>query len=125
MVVRSPGSSPSHSARIERRSSLPERVFGSAVTKCTRDGRATAPSWLSTTFMTSASCAARFASVSTRPMSLRTAKAIATWPLSASCTPTTATSATFGCDEIDSSISRVPSRWPATLMTSSVRPRMK
>ena len=53
-----------------------------------------------------------------------TTKAIATWPFSASATPTTATSATFGWLEMLSSISRVPRRWPATLMTSSVRPRM-
>ena len=51
--------------------------------------------------------------------------AIATCPFSASATPTTATSATFGWLEMLSSISRVPRRWPATLMTSSVRPRMK
>jgi len=44
---------------------------------------------------------------------------------SASATPTTATSAMPGCELMDSSISRVPSLCPATLITSSVRPRMK
>ena len=53
MVVRSPGSRPSASAWIERRSVLPERVFGSSVTKCTARGRAIAPSCLSTVSMTS------------------------------------------------------------------------
>ena len=40
MVVRSPASLPSQIAWIERRSSFPDRVFGSAVMKCTRAGRA-------------------------------------------------------------------------------------
>ncbi len=44
IVVRSPGSRPSQTAWIARRSSLPERVFGSTLTKCTRAGRASAPS---------------------------------------------------------------------------------
>lgn len=56
--------------------------------------------------------------------SARHHEAIATWPFSPSATPTTATSATFAWPEMASSISRVPSRWPATLMTSSVRPWM-
>ena len=43
MVVRSPGSRASHTAWMARRSSLPERVLGSVVTKRTRAGRATAP----------------------------------------------------------------------------------
>ena len=57
--------------------------------------------------------------------SLATTNAIATCPFNTSATPTTATSATFAWLEMLSSISRVPSRWPATLITSSVRPRMK
>ena len=112
-------------AWIARRNSLPERVFGSAVTKWTRDGRATEPSWLSTVFMMSPSSFIRpFASPSA-DASLAMTNAIATCPLSASATPTTATSATFAWLEMLSSISRVPRRCPATLMTSSVRPRMK
>src|SRR4029453_18045904 len=82
IVVRSPGSRPSQIAWIDRRSSLPERVFGSAVTKCTRAGRATAPSCVSTTFITSPSSASRSAVEPTRLVSLTTANAIATWPLS-------------------------------------------
>src|SRR5256712_11774934 len=53
MVVRSPGSRPSAMAWIERRSVLPERVFGSSVTKCTAFGRAIAPSCMSTVSITS------------------------------------------------------------------------
>ena len=45
IVVRSPGSRRSATACRARRSSLPLRVLGSTVTKYTRDGRATAPSW--------------------------------------------------------------------------------
>src|SRR5438105_8825274 len=118
MVVRSPGSRPSASAWIERRSVLPERVFGSSVTKCTAFGRAMAPSCLSTVCITSSADVLREASLST-------AKASGIWPLSGSLTPTTAHSATLGCMLTASSISRVPRRCPATLITSSVRPRMK
>src|SRR4029077_12867906 len=53
IVVRSPGSRPSASAWIERRRVLPERVFGSRVTKWTAFGRAIAPSCLSTVSMIS------------------------------------------------------------------------
>src|SRR5919201_2623045 len=117
MVVRSPGSRPSASAAIARRSVLPERVFGSKPTKCTAFGRAMAPSCRSTVCITSSALVFL-------PASLSTAKASGIWPLSSSATPTTAHSATFGCMFTASSISRVPRRWPATLMTSSVRPRM-
>lgn len=46
-------------------------------------------------------------------------------PFSSSATPITAHSATAGCAATISSISPVESRWPATLMTSSVRPITK
>lgn len=124
MVVRSPGSRCSQTAWMARRSNLPLRVLGRPFTKRTRAGRASAPSWSATTFMISpSSLSAASASAAALP-SLVTTKAMATWPLSASATPTTATSATLAWPEMLSSISRVPSRWPATLMTSSVRPRM-
>src|SRR5216110_3224552 len=90
MVVRSPGSRPSARAWIERRSVLPERVFGSSVTKCTAFGRAIAPRCLSTVCITSS--AEVFL-----PASFSTAKASGIWPFSGSATPTTAHSATFGC----------------------------
>src|SRR5438105_4256431 len=90
MVVRSPGSRPSASAWIERRSVLPERVFGSSVTKCTAFGRAIAPSCLSTVSITS------WAEVAFA-VSLSTANASGIWPLSSSATPTTAHSPMFRC----------------------------
>ena len=53
---------------------------------------------------------------------LSTTKPRGTWPFSASATPITAHSATAGCAASTASIEPVDSRWPATLMTSSVRP---
>src|SRR6185436_19982262 len=92
MVVRSPGSRPSASAWIERRNVLPDRVFGSSVTKCTALGRAIAPSCLSTVSMTS------FSSFFLSGISaFETAKASGIWPFSSSTTPTTAHSAMPGC----------------------------
>jgi hypothetical protein len=44
------------------------------------------------------------------------------WPFSESRTPITAHSATAGCAASTASIEPVDSRWPATLITSSVRP---
>src|SRR5882762_8449084 len=122
MVVRSPGSRPSARAWIERRSVLPERVFGSSVTKCTAFGRAMAPSCLSTVCSTSFS--SFFLPSTESGVFFGTAKASGICPLRESATPTTAHSAMFGCMLTASSISRVPRRWPATLITSSVRPRM-
>src|SRR6267143_5371222 len=125
MVVRSPGSRPSASAWIERRSVLPERVFGSSVTKCTALGRAMAPSCLSTVSITSFSSLLLPSAELNFETSFATAKASGICPLMESATPTTAHSAMFGCLLTASSISRAPRRWPATLITSSVRPRMK
>src|SRR5256712_3230061 len=125
MVVRSPGSRPSARAWIERRSVLPERVFGSSVTKCTAFGRAMAPSCLSTAAITSCSSLLLPSAELNFETSFVTAKASGSCPLRESATPTTAHSAMFGCMLTASSISRVPRRWPATLITSSVRPRMK
>src|SRR5712692_1344596 len=123
MVVRSPGSRPSARAWIERRSVLPERVFGSSVTKCTAFGRAMAPRCLSTVWSTSFS--SFFLPSAESGVFFGTAKASGICPLRESATPTTAHSAMFGCMVTASLISRVPRRWPATLITSSVRPRMK
>src|SRR5437879_2481842 len=125
MVVRSPGSRPSARAWIERRSVLPERVFGSSVTNCTAFGRAMAPSRLSTVAITSFSSLLLPSAELNFETSFATAKASGSCPLRESATPTTAHSAMFGCMLTASSISRVPRRWPATLITSSVRPRMK
>ena len=98
---------------------LPLRVLGSAVTKITREGRATAPSWPSTTFITSPSklqaCGVAVQSAGVARHGKRP------WPPGPEAVghPTTATSAMLGWDEMDSSISRAR-RWPATLITSSV-----
>src|SRR3546814_1410208 len=43
MVVKPPGSLPSHNATIARRNTLPERVLGKVLTNRMRAGRATAP----------------------------------------------------------------------------------
>src|SRR5947208_5837127 len=125
IVVRSPGSRPSARAWIERRNSFPERVFGNIVTKCTAPGRAIAPSSRSTVSITSRRTWASPSADATRAGSLTTAKATGICPLIGSATPTTATSAIPECACTASSISRVPMRCPATLMTSSVRPSTK
>ena len=78
MVVKSPGSRPSHKAWIARRSSLPERVLGNTVTKRTRAGRATAPSRSSTTFMIAPSSLSAASGVAARLASLSTTNAMAT-----------------------------------------------
>ncbi len=49
-------------------------------------------------------------------------KATTAWPVVSSVAPTTAASATFGCDTSADSISVVESRWPETFITSSTRP---
>ncbi|CFW37658.1 Uncharacterised protein [Bordetella pertussis] len=59
-----------------------------------RAGRATAPSWSSTTRMISPSSASAPSRVSAPAGSFSTAKAIATCPFNVSATPTTAHSAT-------------------------------
>src|SRR5439155_6914688 len=82
IVVRSPGSRPSASAWIERRNSLPERVFGSSVTKCTAPGRAIAPSSRSTVSITWRRIAATPSAVATFAGSLTTANATGICPLS-------------------------------------------
>ena len=97
IVVRSPGSRPSASAWIERRSSLPERVLGSSVTKCTRAGpRDRAELAVDRVHHLLAHRATPLRRVATRAGSLTTANATGTWPFSGSATPTTATSAMPG-----------------------------
>ena len=51
--------------------------------------------------------------------------AASAWPLSSCALPTTAASATAGCSTSADSTSIVPMRWPATLSTSSTRPRIQ
>src|SRR2546423_7736619 len=123
MVVRSPGSRPSAMAWIERRSVLPERVFGSSVTKCTAFGRAMGPRCLSTVAITSFSSLLLPSAELNLETSFATAKASGSCPLRESATPTTAHSAMFGCMLTASSISRVPRRRPARFVPSAGRPR--
>jgi len=78
IVVRSPGSLCSHTAWIARRNSLPERDLGSTETKRTLDGRATAPSCSSTSFMISPSCFSASAGAAALDGSFSTTKTIAT-----------------------------------------------
>ena len=54
--------------------------------------------------------------------SRRITNAQTAWPVVSSAAPTTAASATFGCETSADSISVVESRWPETFMTSSTRP---
>ena len=110
IVVKSPGSRFSQTACIARRNSLPLRVLGSKLRNNTRDGLATAPNWLSTSFMISPSNFKHAAASPSALASFATTNAMATWPFKSSATPTTATSATFGWLEMLSSISRVPKR---------------
>ena len=51
--------------------------------------------------------------------------AVIDWPVSSSCWPITAASATFSWETIADSTSAVESRWPETLMTSSTRPMIQ
>ena len=52
-------------------------------------------------------------------------KATIAVPVSSSGRPTTAASATFGCETIALSTSMVPMRWPETFITSSMRPMIQ
>ena len=75
----------------------PSASSAAALTKCTRAGRANAPSWPSTVFMMSPSSFSAAVGIGHRDRRpSRSTKAIATCPFSASATPTTATSATLG-----------------------------
>jgi hypothetical protein len=81
---------------------------------------ATGPIWSRTSFTHSATISL----VGRSTPLLRHRKPMGSWPLSVSATPITAHSATSGCAASTSSIAPVDSRWPATLMTSSVRAMM-
>ena len=59
------------------------------------------------------------------PRPFETTNANTDSPLTSSGRPMTAASATAGWETAAFSISSVPSRWPATLMTSSMRPRIQ
>src|SRR5690606_19679030 len=118
MVDGTSNPSPSASLRRMARRILPERVLGRRRTISTWRRQARAPTCSRTISTTSAS---RAVSSMTMP-SLSTARARGTWPRSPSAMPITTHSATAGWAATTSSISPVDRRWPATLMTSSVRP---
>src|SRR5699024_3532964 len=118
MVEGTGSSRPSAMARMFLRNTFPERVLGSASTTTASRNAATAPMSLRTV---STSSALSVSSLMSTP-DLRTAKPFGTCPLSGSATPTTAHSATAGWAATTASIDPVESRWPATLITSSVRP---
>ena len=100
---------------------LPERVFGSRGTVMASLNAATGPifSRTSATISFSISAGGRLTPA------LSTMKPHGTSPLSSSAMPITAHSATSWWPASTSSMPPVESRWPATLMMSSVRPMMK
>ncbi len=105
---------------MTRRMILPDRVLGMSGTIQTFFGRAILPISVSIAAITLASI----------PSSLRTPGLSETYistirPRMSSMTGTAAASATSGTVSAADSSSLVPSRWPATLMTSSIRPRMR
>ena len=121
VVVSPVVSLPAAMSRSRRRMILPLRVFGSESVKRMSSGRAKAPISLAT-------CAPqllleRVARLHARLRASRRRRCA--WPLSSSGRPTTAASATAGWLTSALSTSIVPSRWPATLSTSSTRPMIQ
>ena len=94
------------------------RVLGSAVTNFTSLGRRALPS----SWITRSIRASRSSSDGAAP-GLSTAKITTSWSLMGWGTPMAADSATSGCALTMASTSAGPSRLPATLMVSSLRPR--
>src|SRR5438552_4497424 len=103
-----------------RRMILPLRVFGSASAKRTSSGFAIAPICVPTCLRNS-SFSPRLAST---PV-FKVTNATTPWPFNSSGLPTTAASATLGWLTSALSISDVPSLWPATFKTSSMRPTIQ
>src|SRR4051794_18382934 len=103
------------------RTILPERVLGSRFTTIADLNDTTGPICRRTSSTSSATSSARSRSAP----ALSTTRPSGTSPLRSSTTPTTAHSAISGCDASTSSILPVLSRWPATLITSSVRPMIQ
>ena len=106
-------------ARIVARSTLPERVFGSrATTVDVLEGRDRADLLAHAVDRAAATIVSSGARLTP---ALSTTRPTGSWPLSASAAPITAHSATSGWPASTSSMAPVESRWPATLMTSSMR----
>ena len=99
---------------------FPERVLGMSGTIRTSFGRAILPivvsiAWTTFSWITLLGVIPGFRETYTS----------GTRPFTSSTTGTTAASATSGTVRHADSSSLVPRRWPATLMTSSTRPRMR
>ena len=110
-------STPSAILLIVPRSILPERVFGSRLTTVATLKEATGPIRSRTISISSLT----ISSYGRRTPALSTTRPNGISPLISSATPSTAHSATSGCDASTSSMAPVDKRCPATLMMSSVR----
>jgi hypothetical protein len=97
---------------------LPDRVLGSSGTTMIDRGLAMAPISFATWLRSSATTSAPPSPAASR----RITNATTAWPVVSSVAPTTAASATFGCDTSADSISVVDNRCPDTFITSSTRP---
>ena len=97
---------------------LPDRVFGRSGVNISDLGFAIGLILWATWSRSSSPSA----SVGSKPRR-RITKALIASPVTGSGPPTTAASATAGCDTSADSISVVDSRWPDTFITSSTRPR--
>src|SRR5207249_3919451 len=116
-VVVSPISCPETRERMTRRMIFPLRVFGSFSVMYRSSGTAIGPISSRTCFRRSLfSASERFAPP------FRTTYATRDCPFTGWGFPTTAASATFAWLTRADSTSIVPIRWPATLITSSIRP---
>ena len=118
-MVTSPTSRCSAMSRSSRRMILPERVLGSSSTTMICRGLAIAPISLATWDLSSATTSGPPSPASERKIT----NATIACPVVGSVAPTTAASATLGCETRADSISVVDIRWPDTFITSSTRPR--
>jgi hypothetical protein len=120
VVVSPTVSLPEAMSRKRRRMILPERVFGSASVKRISLGFAIAPicrvTWSSNALASAPSA---------RALPRGVTKATIAVPVRSSGRPTTAASATFSCETSALSTSMLPIRWPATFITSSMRPMIQ
>ena len=111
-VVTSPTSRFSATSRSSRRMILPERVFGSSLTIMIWRGFAIGPisdaTWLRSSLTSSSPSPGSSASCTASLRRMTNAQTA--WPVVASFAPTTAASATFGCETSADSISVVDSR---------------
>ena len=96
---------------------LPERVLGRSSVNRIDFGFAIGPMWCATWSRSSATSA----SLGSLP-ARRITNAATACPVVSSVLPTTAASATAGCDTSADSTSVVEMLWPATSMMSSTRP---